>query len=326
MNIEDLKPADILVFSGEKGSLVSEIIMLLTGAPVSHAAMVFREPQEIVEETPPAVAVHKAVERFQGRKIYVNRLVSGPTDIGPVLDAAQSYVNEEEPYAMSNLYLVGLLLVYQRFTPNTLTKRVMIRILKKLTAKILHRIHEHETPGKQPMVCSQFVYQCFEDAGGPYHLDLRDALLAMRPLMVSAEGGPASEDESTLDRVMRRVEEEGSPQLEERLLRASVQPASTAPDESEEELLAELRDALQSVEAPVSPEPEDDVIAVISRFAQAVHATHPESGPEVRLMATRGGVSLPALRFLHSQQAVFVTPADLLDGCKNLTRIGTIDI
>ena len=51
MDIKDLKPGDVLLFSGEKGSFISEAIMFLTNSPVSHAALVYSDPANIVEET-----------------------------------------------------------------------------------------------------------------------------------------------------------------------------------------------------------------------------------------------------------------------------------
>ena len=107
---------------------------------------------------------------------------------------------------------------------------------------------------------------------------------------------------------------------------ATARSASTGPEQTEEEVLAELRAALRSKEPSVSEEPDDELVVAVGEFAQAVHAAGPdvEPGPEVLLRATRRGVSPDALDFLKAEQAYFVTPADLLDRCENLTRVGTI--
>jgi hypothetical protein len=324
MNVDDLKPGDVLLFSGEKGSLISEAIMLLTGAPVSHAALAFRDPRKIVEETPPAVAVHGAEARFQGRTIYVNRLESKPDDLTPVLDAAQAYVNSEEPYAMSNLYLVGLLLLYRCFTPNTLTKQVMIRILKTLTAKILDYMHERRTPGKHPMVCSQFVYQCFEDAGGPYCLDLRQPLLRSAPLSAKEGSAPVADEESTLDRVLRHVEERGGAELAKQVCQVVAAPRTGATDGSEDELITELYAALRSEDTTDGVDPEDDLVGAVGAFAEAVFEAQAGSGSGVAGVGANEERSVAALHYMRAAQAEFVTPGDLLDRCKNLKRVGVI--
>jgi len=148
MEISDLKPADILLFSGEKGSWISEAIMFLTDSSVSHAAMTYTSSEKIVEESPPAVQVNDAAQRFKGRTVYVMRIDPSKDSMSPVLDASEGYLNKDEPYAMSNLYLVGLLLLYRKFTPSTQVQKVMLKIFKKLAADIIKYINKHKNPGK----------------------------------------------------------------------------------------------------------------------------------------------------------------------------------
>ena len=143
MNINDLKAGDILLFSPEKGSFISWAITYLTDAPVSHAAMFYEEKsQSIIEETPPQVAINHAAERFEGREIYVRRLNSKEDlPLSPVIEKAQNYLNNAEPYDHSGLYTVGLLLVYKKFTPNTPVKKTMINngvLLKNADRKIVN--------------------------------------------------------------------------------------------------------------------------------------------------------------------------------------------
>jgi hypothetical protein len=142
MNINDIKTGDILLFSPEKGSFISWAITFLTDAPVSHAAMFYNEEnQSIIEETPPQVKVSLAVERFKDREIYVRRLnVKEDLPLSPVVKKATGYLNDTEPYDKSGLYMVGLLLIYKKFTPNTFAKKVMVKILKKISASIIKHI------------------------------------------------------------------------------------------------------------------------------------------------------------------------------------------
>lgn len=48
------------------------------------------------------------------------------TLLSPVIEKAQNYLNNAEPYDHSGLYTVGLLLVYKKFTPNTPVKKTML--------------------------------------------------------------------------------------------------------------------------------------------------------------------------------------------------------
>jgi len=64
----------------------------------------------------------------------------------------------------------------------------------------------------------------------------------------------------------------------------------------------------------------------VTRFCSAAHAsiTNRMPAPETLLRANQLGAAPDALSFFKSEQAYFVTPADLLDHTDNLTRVGTI--
>jgi len=318
MDIKDLKPGDVLLFSGEKGSFISEAIMFLTNSPVSHAALVYSDPGSIVEETPPAVQVNPAGKRFEGRTVYVNRLKQAPGSLSPVLEAATGYVNDDEPYAMSNLYLVGLLLIYKKFSASTPVQKAMIKVLKRLTAHIIDYINQRKEPGKLPMVCSQFVFQCFEDAGGEYKLHIQNPVLAL-----AAE---VAQPASLLDLTIQRLKQDRSPAFRSLLSAVAEAEVAAAPEESDEQLAEELLQALQAGQTAEAAGIEDELVLSVTRFCSAAHAsiTNRMPAPEALLRANQLGAAPDALGFFKSEQAYFVTPADLLDHTDSLTRVGTI--
>lgn len=177
MKIKDLKPGDILLFSAEKGSFISWAITYLTDASVSHAAMYYNDKERsIIEETPPQVTTNNADKRFEGRKINVRRLKED-LPIGPVIEASTSYLNDKEPYANSGLYIVGLLLMYKKFAPDNLVQKAMVKIFKKITVSIVKYLENYQYPDKSPMVCSQFVAQCYAKAGDKYKLKIEHGVL-----------------------------------------------------------------------------------------------------------------------------------------------------
>lgn len=111
LSLNDLHPADVLLFSPEKKSFISWAITFLTDAPVSHAAMYFETcPPTIVEETPPQVTTNPAEKRFKGRTIHVYRHTTA-SPLTPVTQAARQHLNNQEPYDHAGLYMVGLLLM-----------------------------------------------------------------------------------------------------------------------------------------------------------------------------------------------------------------------
>jgi hypothetical protein len=324
MDIKDLQPGDVLLFSPEEGSFISQAIAWLTGEPVSHAAMAYEPPSLIVEETPPEVQTNPAADRFVGRTITVMRRSPPQSSYDPVLEAASGYLNESEPYAEANLYLVGMLLIYRKFTPDSTLQRIIIRILKKVTASIITYYNEHEYPGKLPMVCSQFVFQCYGDAGANYQLRIVNGVLG-------DELGLRGEMSSLLDQAIARVRSDSSPAFQGAIA-AHGGMALRAPEVENGEVLA--RELLQAIQPPpafaaAAPAPlQEELVVAIHEFAQAVQRLRTGTAPpgDELLQANRNGVAPNGMAMLKTEEGYFVTPADLLAHCPTLQQVGTIQV
>lgn len=307
MKIDELKPGDVLLFSGDKESFISKAIMYLTDAPVSHAALSYTTSDEIVEEVPPAVCVSDAEESFEGRDIYVMRPENMAT--GGVVEAAAQYLNDEEPYPDSNLYMVGLILIYRKIMPGRILQKAIIKILRKLTSGIIDFINKRKYAGKTPMVCSQFVYQCYKDAG--HKLNIKGGVI----LEAAVPGG------SILDQVTERIRTDAA-YREETLLSAG-QPSGfeEMPVQSDEELARELMDALEGAEEGPA-ELERDFVMSVHEFSHAVYM-HQTGAAET---LTAPAHSTEGLELLKENEAYFVTPGDLLKYCEDLKQKGMIKI
>ncbi|WP_251359936.1 hypothetical protein [Kangiella sp. TOML190] len=300
MDIKDLNSGDLLLFSPEKGSWISDAIVWLTGAPVSHAAMSYKDFSNIIEETPPAVRVAPASERFKERTIHVMR-DQRHSEFSPVIKAASHYLNELEPYGMSNLYLVGLILVYKKLTPSGMRQKAILRILKLAVEKLLPIINHYKYGDKTPMVCSQFVFQCYQDAGADYELTIKNGNLLKA----------ANQNQ---DNLLARAANHQTP------AQSKVQVLGAAPDilpteVNGEELLAQLK----SDDGDFSSDLENQILDTVHHFAQAIHAI--EQKIEFDNADSKQGIVL-----LQQQQAMFVTPADLLEHCPDLSKMGEIKI
>lgn len=310
MEIADLKVGDVVLFSAEKGSFISWAITFLTDAPVSHAALFYGDNQaqpSLIEETPPAVAINPAAARFVDRTITVRRLDS-TLPLDPVIAAAKSYYNNAEPYDNAGLYMVGMLLIYKKFTPDTLTQKIIIKILKKLTATLDAYINNHKYPGKKPMVCSQFDAQCYEDAGPQYQLQFSGNVL-------SAAAGA-----SLLDQAITLVESD-----RERfagILRAPLIKVQEEPVETAEELCAELKAAFEQrpALAAATVTLSADLAVAIQQFAE-VNSQY--LAGELRLASATADITAP-LQLLKTNENMFISPGDLLLHCTNLKDVGTI--
>ena len=310
MDIQKLEAGDVLLFSAEKGSFISWAITFLTNAPVSHAAMFYDvSKQLIIEESPPQVATNNALERFKDREITVRRL-KDKLPMVPVIDVAGTYLNDADPYDQSGLYFVGLLLLYRKFTPSSAKQRVMIRIFKKITASIVDYIHKHQSPGKAPMVCSQFVAQCYANAGPEYKLQFKGGLLQ--------KSGTAHLDEKNLiEQVLEKLDQAELPQPQ-RLLASALDPEKDV-FLSGENLCQELKEAFLDESDNVSVSISDEFTEAVAQFAYAHKLAI--TGQVLELSEQ----NVPQLlRDLNDYENMFTTPGDLLTACESLKDVCVI--
>lgn len=300
MEIRDLQLGDVLLFSPEKGSWISKTITWLTDAPVSHTAMTYQMYSKLIEETPPQVRVADANQRFVERTIYVMRYTKELENFEPVMQIAKKYLNLHEPYAMSNLYLLGMLLLYKKFTPTDAVQKATLKILKRISAKLLDAINQKEYPNKLPMVCSQFIFQCYKEAGSDFQLSIKSPNLLHD-----------SKHFSLLNHAFSH-----KPSLKDSLAEGSRIDQPEVSDESlGQELYQHISDRSLLSTGTISIK----LLDAIHHFAQAFHALANETGYEE-------ADSKQGLAILQAQESLFVTPGDLLLHCPELTQVGEIKI
>ena len=307
METTDLNPSDVLLFSGVEESFISKAIMYLTDAPVSHAALYYREPKKIIEATPPAVQVTETDKRFPGRTITVMRDVRpGLGSLEEVLKKADIYLNDEQPFGMSNLYTLAVIMVYAKFAPRSPMKKVMIKILKRVTVTITDAINRRTHPGKKPMTCSQFIYQCFDDA-------------ARRLKIVGAPIPPGLKSRAS-NAVDWAIEVAGL-QRSSGSLQTLEGPANglpIKPEETDEMLAKELYEELKKSDATT-----ESADGQISELDQELIFEIDKLGRQVSSERMEG--RLDGLTFLKDNHAYFVSPGDLFNYCEDLKKVGTIE-
>lgn len=297
MNIEELKVGDVVLFSPAAGSTLSEAIVLLTGAPVSHAAMCYEDNTQIIESTIPRIAVGVAKERFKDRTIHVMRFNKSVDNFQPVMSAATGYLNQEEPYPESTLYVLGGVLLYKKLSPDTIKSRFVLQILKLLAKELIEKINNKKFPGKKPMVCSQFVFQCFQDAGSPYTLNIKDGNLL--------KGALDNGSEKSYSLAELAVNHEPKLYQHHDLLKSN--------DDDLSQLFEDFKNNRDRTVA------KEDVLDAVHHVLQAHHALANE-------IAFEDATSHQGMQLLKHQDAVFVTPADLLQHCPELNEVGEINI
>lgn len=178
MFVEDFQAGDILLFKiDENSDWISRAISILTNSDVSHAAL-YMGKNILSDEGLDGLACHLIADDTTGRPIYVERL-NPDLDMAPVLQAANKMIGQQEPYNKLALVQLGLLLLYKKEFPVDSIDRVLLKwVFDAATVAINEYLHKIFSPGKEPMVCSQYVYQCYQDAGTDYQLLIQNPLLA----------------------------------------------------------------------------------------------------------------------------------------------------
>lgn len=289
-----IQAGDILVFKAGEHWL-SKSIALLTNSDVSHAAMVYNG-ETIVEMELPGIQLTRFMAR-EGDTAYLMRL-NPELDPGPLVDAAKGYVNAKTRYDIPGLVILGGLLIYRTIRPTpefVLIADLILRAASRAMDGLIQSVILHN-PDKA-MVCSQLVYQIYNDCRNEYHIHL--------------EGGTFQTDgnENAIQSQADTV------RLIDSIAAAATEVANAHgyPEEDPEELARRLCGVLQE---------QDNHSDVIE---EPLAAARPLLNPAKRLLEqleeflekTKAGIPIDAL---------FVTPADLVYHAKNLRLVKTVEI
>lgn len=318
MRPDDLVKGDVLLFAPED-DCISGLICALTKSRVSHAAMYYgREGNtyKMVEENLAGLQLVDLPALDGGRVIYVRRYKSRPFAEEGVTKKADAYLANKERYAFGTLLLAGAALVSGRFIADeAIVKQVtkLLGIINSVLEKVLSRLNMH------PMTCSQFVTQCYHEAG--YRL------FEGRVKAETAAGGP-----STLaGLVLARLDEEKQlPALSDTAAVDALEKefGSSSDAFTKEALKKFIEGAFNQVCCAIldrlsrregaAPEATfvlpDDLMAQIALFAALVSRGTPDGRRPVFSLEL-------AAKEIGGLADAFVSPGDLL----NCERLGKID-
>lgn len=299
--MEKLKCGDVLVFKAGDNWL-SKTIAWLTDSDVSHAAMML-DDKRMVEMSGNGIYVGN-VETLEGDDAILLRL-SPERNTLPLADAAQIYIDCKTRYDFPALVYLAGLIIYHRIRP-TQKYVVITDLILREACVVLDRLIQSlvlKNPDKA-MVCSQLVYQIYEDCGKEYHIGIEGGLLQ------------ADRDSDRSDGSVCLADLIGSapdlyPASDEERLVEGVLDNTVVPDV--EELARELYLALSEQEA------EDR----LSGFDLADLGTLPSWAKymleKVEEFLEKSKSNLPI-------DALFIAPADLAYKSTNLDTVGRLDI
>lgn len=305
VSFDDLEQGDILLYHGT--AIISKLIQFFDGTEVNHASLYLGDGL-VGEAVAKGLIRQDVTESVKGNKwVRVLRLKTPPASIQPVLDKANEYLPPpKERYAFEALLLLAPLCLTRGIKPTAVRQYLIKKVLRAASAMLLRLV----SGGKEPMICSEFVYRAYneaEDMAGSLSLGAgfaaADASGAINPQSLLAqlaitEAGPESypdagvfggadlvADDAALGQMLEEIESLGKQHL------AEVEEIEEAAGFSEEEL-AELRPeanlyVLSRLYAEKQPDSPD---ALGDSIPDATKAAFESLFKEVADFATPGGI------------------------------------
>jgi hypothetical protein len=343
--VEGLAPMDVLLYRGQ--GFISRAIQLFDGTDVSHASIYLGNRAVGEAGWQGVIRNDLATSIAESRWVVARRMKATPLpDPAPVLRRAEAYIRDGAPYGYHQLLLLAFLCITRKVkvTPilDTLVRRVLDGVVGLLNTLL--------GGGRRVMICSEYVYRCYDEAEPRDPYDLRLQQLAVRPERLEGPSirrplGRGVHPESVLAWASHSMAPFGRRPV-------PVDPASPGPDRRAAarrgfegpavagDLLGEVEDLCQQyleevrdgrlAERPapaLSAEALEAVCGAVVRFALAVHGVAREEARAHGRGAEMGEAPDPvraAFDQIYRAQADFVTPGDLYLA-ESLFTVGRIE-
>jgi hypothetical protein len=231
-----------------------------------------------------------------------------------VMNETKKYMGNS-PYFKGNLYMTAVLAMFRGSKlPKGPLYWAMLEIIELLTAELVTAVDSRLYPGQTPMICSQFVFQCFQDAGPTYELDIPDLIPGMSTILnqiiKNVENKPESYSDkdgklrAILRNIKKKLRRSGLRSLEKAI------SSSTAGEQFFPTATPVLGDSAVTTTSV-------QLDRAVIQFAKAFHAAR--SGEKMYAVT-----ALDALSYLNNNEAIFVTPGDLKNNVANLEPVDKI--
>ncbi|GHT28122.1 hypothetical protein FACS18942_08250 [Planctomycetales bacterium] len=172
----DLQAGDVLLYNSD--TRVAWAIRTLDGTDVNHAGLYLGK--EIVGEALCRGIIQQPLQQsIDGCNWIAVRRYNGnlPSEgVTPVLENAANTINIQERYAFEQIVLLALICTRRKldFDGSPILKRLVKKVLNFATQKL----GKIKSQG-EPMICSEFVYRSFTNAGCPVKLQRDDGFVGL---------------------------------------------------------------------------------------------------------------------------------------------------
>lgn len=310
-------PGDVFLFESD-GSCISDLICQLSGAPVSHAALYY-ENNSIIEAGLAGIQTRELNE-LGDRPIHVMRYARAAESTNALLATEKKHEKTHDPYSIGNLIMMGVLIIAKMKCTNL--PWAIQKLLGYICAKLGQYIDKKMHPGEHPMTCSQFVYNCYKEAGFP--------------LTIMRAKSALEQEVDTNSTILETLLQQGANADDEKQIAALLmEPADThmvatsANGSILEELSCMVLQWLKKSQAQANVQGRDEAdFADEQKILQqaklfAVLLLKISENSEDRQNLAPGGLR-NALQNLQLVYDGFVSPSDLLLNCPDLTEKPTM--
>lgn len=185
-----LRDGDILLYrvTDSIKNLHSALIRKLDGTEVSHAGLFMggcvAEALAVGEHA--GLGTQPLTDSIAGCDwIAVRRLQHAPGDMQPVLGTAQMYLDQANRYAYGQILLLAMVCSTRKLNlSNPLLRRIVYSAINNAAAFV----RRMQSGGKQPMICSEFVYRDYDEAlpekVDPYAIEIEPLGTPGRPRLL----------------------------------------------------------------------------------------------------------------------------------------------
>jgi hypothetical protein len=318
---------DIVLYRGN--SEISKLIRFFDDAECNHASICVAKGQ-VGEATATGLKKNNIESSIKGNEyVVVRRLQSVPDTMQPVIKKADKYLAIGNPYAYDQIVLLAFLGLMRKIPDNVYEKWLLRRILDQAANWLLPQ------DDKQPMICSEFVYRCYNEALPPAHdiysLEI-DPFPGLKRASAAAKMTASKAQlknvhpESLLAWAVNVSPAMAAAQTKKQVVAGPERFAGMSMDDLIDSYLNEAHKTIKRPLGIVDSSKSPDMLNSIMNFSRALWGAQgaPKSRAKKASFSLAGAtINKEALDFLCKTVANFVTPGDL-DRCKTLKYAGII--
>lgn len=312
VDIGKLLDADVLLYHGT--SWLAKAIRFFDGTDVNHASIVIGvTPPEVGEALSHGLTKNSVPASIHDSPwVLARRLKDRPSNVSPVIARADYYLSRGQRYGYEQLLLLAFLSILRKPKITPIFKKLVLAVLERAASLLL----KLSAGGREPMICSEFVYRCYEEAL-PTAVDIFSLRIerAVSPEGIRKPGAKVRVDRVHPDSVLAVV-------LRQPLLRATATPEAAPaplPPLLQRYLAEAVAPGLESVKTAEVVDAE--LSQAVARFAASWHLAKVEKESKLRPESVAPEDALTS--FYQTVSADFVTPGDLLK-TESLLTLGVV--